>query len=161
MKIDFSIPENFLSLIKKDQEITVTIDAFPKETFKGIVTGIDPKIDEKSHNLVIYATIENQRRQLRPGLFVKISLTLGQKTNILLIPEQAALPRQDGIYVYLVEQGVDQGKVKKIKVETGQRHNGKIEVLSGLKEGEIIIVGGQEKTDDEELVKIANDEEIQ
>jgi membrane fusion protein (multidrug efflux system) len=142
IEVDFSVPENTLSQLKNGQKITITVDAFPKDVFGGEVVAIDPVIDPNSRSAKLRAQIANPDFRLRPGQFAQLQLdTGGNRTDALLVPEQALMQDGNTRYVYTV---VD-GKAHRVEIKTGVRVPGKVQVIEGLKAGDVVITAGQTK----------------
>lgn len=144
LKAEFSIPERYLSEIKQGQRITLGADAFPGETFEGEIYAINPQIDPTARSIQVRAHVPNADRRLRPGLFVRIKVQLARHENAVMIPEQAIVPRGSDRFVYKV---VD-GKAVQVKVATGQRRVGEVEIVQGLQAGDVIVTAGQLKIHD-------------
>ena len=79
IKVDFPVPERALSAVEVGQAIEVTVDAWPGRTFEGEVYAIDPQIDAQGRSIAIRATIDNQERLLRPGLFAAVRLITARR----------------------------------------------------------------------------------
>lgn len=142
MEVDFSLPESELSRIAQGQPVTLQVDAYPGESFQGEVAAIDPVIDINSRSAKVRARIDNSDYKLRPGLFARVSLGTGaQGQTGLLIPEQALMQQGEERFVYTV---VD-GKAKRTVIQTGLRLPGRLQVVSGLNEGDMVITAGQAK----------------
>lgn len=141
LRVDFSLPETLLPKIKPGQPIEVTVDAYPDEIFAGKVTAIAPKSEVQGHSLEVRASLPNGQLKLRPGLFVRVKVSLGVKPNAVVIPEQAIWPIGQNKTVYVI---VD-GKAEQRIIKLGERRPGVVEVLSGLKVGEVIVTAGQMK----------------
>ncbi|TNJ32923.1 efflux RND transporter periplasmic adaptor subunit [Arenimonas terrae] len=142
MEVDFSLPESDLGLVATGQPVTVTVDAFPGETFEGKVSAIEPVIDINSRSAKLRASVVNPDYKLRPGLFARITLGVGDAgTTAILIPEQALLQEGETRFVYVVKDG----KAARANVTTGQRLPGRVAVVEGLKEGDQVITAGQGK----------------
>lgn len=142
IKVDFSVPEGALSRIATGQPIDVTVDAFPGETFAGKVVAIAPVIDPNSRSVQLRAEIPNPDGRLRPGQFAKLVLDTSEgAAKGLLVPEQALMQEGETRFVYTV---VD-GKAHKAVVQTGIRVPGKVQVVEGLKAGDVVITAGQAK----------------
>lgn len=142
MEVDFSLPESELANVKPGQTLTMTVDAYPGETFTGTLVAIDPVIDINSRSAKLRARIDNSDYRLRPGLFARIELGTGDANQTgLMIPEESLLQQGEERYVYRV---VD-GKAVRTVVQTGLRLPGRIQVLSGLSEGDQVISAGQSK----------------
>ncbi|HEY0660172.1 MAG TPA: efflux RND transporter periplasmic adaptor subunit [Lysobacter sp.] len=142
IKVDFSVPENALAQLKNGQKISITVDAFPGDVFGGQVVAIDPVIDPNSRSAKLRAQIANPDFRLRPGQFAQLQLdTGGNRTDALLVPEQALMQDGDQRFVWTV---VD-GKAKKAVIKTGVRVPGAFQVVEGLKAGDMVITAGQTK----------------
>jgi len=142
IEVDFSVPENALGQLRNGQKISITVDAFPGDTFGGVVTAIDPVIDPASRSAKLRAQIGNPDFRLRPGQFAQLQLdTGGNRTQALLVPEQALMQDGDQRFVWTV---VD-GKAKKAVIKTGVRVPGAFQVTEGLKAGDMVITAGQTK----------------
>ena len=79
IKVDFPVPERALSAVEVGQAIEVTVDAWPGRTFEGEVYAINPQIDAQGRSIAIRATIDNQERLLRPGLFAAVRLITARR----------------------------------------------------------------------------------
>lgn len=142
MEVDFSLPESSLASVAQGQAVTLRVDAFPADTFRGEVAAIDPVIDINSRSAKLRARVDNPDHKLRPGLFARVSIGTGEQGQTgLLIPEQALMQQGDERFVYTV---VD-GKAKRTVIQTGLRLPGRLQVTSGLDEGDQVITAGQAK----------------
>lgn len=141
LKADFRVPEVFMGKIRQGQEVAVSVDAYPGESFSGRIYAIEPAMDEQTRTVLLRAKIPNPGVRLKPGMFARVSLTLGVRQNALVIPEQALVPRGSDRFVFRV---VD-GKAALTKVELGLRRPGVVEVVSGLSPGDVIVTDGQQR----------------
>ena len=123
------------------QSISITVDAFPGETFGGKVVAIAPVIDPNSRSVQLRAQIANPDARLRPGQFAKLTLDTSTGGDAILVPEQALMQEGETRFVFTV---VD-GKAVRTEVTTGRRVPGKVQVLEGLQAGDVVIVAGQGK----------------
>jgi membrane fusion protein (multidrug efflux system) len=152
LRVDFSVPETLLPKVRPDLAIEIMVDAYPDEIFAGVVTAIAPKSDVQGHSLEVRASLPNKELKLRPGLFVRINVSLGVKPNAIVIPEQAVWPIGQDKTVFVV---VD-GKARQRVVRIGERQPGAVEVIEGLAVGEIIVIAGQMKLHDGAAVRSVN-----
>ncbi|WP_460823780.1 efflux RND transporter periplasmic adaptor subunit [Lysobacter olei] len=142
IEVDFSVPETALTQLRNGQKINITVDAFAGDAFGGQVVAIDPVIDPNSRSAKLRAQIPNPDFRLRPGQFAKLQLDTGTgNAQALMVPEQALMQDGDTRFVYIV---VD-GKAKKTTVRTGTRTPGLVQVVEGLKAGDVVITAGQAK----------------
>ena len=144
LKVDFRVPENFLKQVKVGQSVEVTLDALPGKTYEGKVFALDPLVDAAGRAVVIRAQVRNQDTTMRPGMFARVSLITSQDRNALVLPEEALVPQGSDQFVYRV----DGSKAVRVKVETGQRRDGKVEILGGLGKGDVVVTAGQIKLRD-------------
>ncbi len=144
IKVDFRIPEVYVGALRPDQDVSVRVDAFPNQSFKGRIYALEPGIDEKSRTLLVRARIPNKDRRLRPGMFARVVLSLGTRDAVIVVPDQAIVPRGDSAFVYRV---VD-GKAALTPVTTGARGPGEVEIVKGLSPQDTVVVDGQIKLQD-------------
>ncbi len=149
LRVDFSIPETLLAAVNAGQTVTVSVGAYPGESFSGIVSAISPQIDVAGHNVVLRATLPNPDLKLRPGLFARVSVTLNVNPDALLVPEEAIWPIGNDKTVFVIAEGKAVQKV----VQIGQRQDGMVEVVSGLNADDELITAGQMKIFDGAAVK--------
>lgn len=155
IKVDFRIPERYLSSLSTGQLIRVHVDAFPGRSFDGEVYAIDPQIDPAGRSIAIRAYIDNPDLVLRPGLFARVRLIVAERPDAMVVPEQAIVPRGDQRYVFRV---VD-GKAALTEVSIGQRRGGDVEIVAGLSEGDTVITAGQLKIRDGAPVAVLGEEQ--
>ena len=151
LKVDFRVPEIYLSQIRVGQSLQMTLDAVPGKTYEGKVFAINPLVDTAGRAVVIRAQVRNQDTTLRPGMFARVRLLTHDTQEALVVPEQAIVPQGDEWFVYRV---VD-GKAQRAKVEIGQRRDGKAEVMKGLRDGDVVVTAGQLKIRDGVPVQVA------
>jgi membrane fusion protein (multidrug efflux system) len=144
IKVDFRIPENYLSKVHSNQDISVRLDAFPGEEFKGRVYAVEPVVDEKTRTIAMRARIPNRGFKLKPGMFVRVAVTLENRPNAVIVPETAIWPQGRDSFVYRV---VD-GKAVLTKIEIGVRRPGEVEVLKGVGANDVVVTDGQMKLRD-------------
>ena len=110
----------------------------------------------QGHSLEVRASLPNKALKLRPGLFVSVSISLGVKSNAIVIPEQAIWPIGQNKTVYVVVDGKAQQRV----VRLGDRMPGAVEIAAGLEAGEIIVTAGQMRLYDGIAVRSVSDKPI-
>lgn len=151
LKVDFRLPERLFSQLRTGQRVEVVADALPNETFAGTVDAINPRIDANGRSLEVRAKLANRGTRLRPGMFVRVRVIVGERGDALVVPEQAIVPSGDEFFAYRV---VD-GKAQRVQVKTGVRRNGTVEVLQGLAAGDMVVVSGQQRlTRDGQAVRV-------
>lgn len=138
VKLDFAIPETFLSSLKPGLEIEAAASAYRGETFKGEVVAVDSRIDPVTRSVNVRAMLQNPELRLRPGMLMVVNL-VKDKRNAVVVPEGAVLPEGDQQFVFVV---TPESTIKKTPVKIGQRRMGIVEILSGLNEGDPIVRDG-------------------
>jgi len=149
IKLDFTVPENYLATVKEGQQVEASSSAYLDQVFRGRVSSIATRVDPVSRSVTVRALIDNQARQLKPGMFMSVHLTRSQG-NAMLIPEQALLPESDRQYVYVVDGNI----ASKTLVTIGRRKPGMVEVQQGLKVGDVVVIEGGEKLSDGATVNV-------
>jgi membrane fusion protein, multidrug efflux system len=141
LTVDFKIPEIYLKAVKPEQLLYLKLDGFMDEVFSGKVTAIDPALDARLHSLSVRGTLDNPDNKLRPGLFSKIELVINHRENALLVPESAIQFSENGPFLYKIEDST----AHVVKVKTGIRQTGWVEILEGISKDEQIVISGQNR----------------
>lgn len=143
IKLNCTIPETSLFLVKEGLPVVASTPALPGRTFRGQVTDLDSRVDPVTRSITIRARIPNPDRALLPGMFMTVTLQ-GEVVPALLVPEAAIVPEQGSTFVFVVENGL----VERRQVLTGRRRPGEVEITSGLEEGERVVVAGTQNVHD-------------
>jgi RND family efflux transporter MFP subunit len=143
VKIKLNIQEQYFSAIKLGMAATIKLDVLPGREFQGKVNLIYPTVDDVSHTVTTEIVWNNDRLELRPGMFARVVLNFGDRSRVV-VPDKAVIkqPGTDDRYVYVAKN--DQ-TVAYTKVLLGQRLGDRYEVLSGLNDGDRVIVAGISK----------------
>ncbi len=144
VKLDFRVPEIYLGRVRPGQEVSMRVDAYPDEVFSGSIYAVEPAVEESSRTVLARARMPNLEVKLRPGMFARVGLVLGERANALMIPEQAIVPRGRENFVFRV---VD-GKAALTEVKTGHRAPGEVEIVGGLSASDVVVTEGQLKLQD-------------
>jgi membrane fusion protein (multidrug efflux system) len=150
IKLDFSVPEKFLSSLRRGLAVRATAPAFPGRNFSGTVSGIDSRVDVNTRSVTVRALLSNEDGALKPGMFLNVSLANDERPA-LVIPEEALTPEAERQYVYVV----DGNKAERREVQIGMRRPGFVEVVSGLNAGEQVVIEGTQKVRDGGEVRVA------
>lgn len=155
LKAEVSISEKYFPLMHTGMDAMVTTDTYPGKTFPGKVMRIHPTIDQTTRSFTIEIKISNQGEMLRPGMFSRVSMEMGEEIA-LVVPSVAVLKLQGSNerYVFMEENGV----ARRITVTIGKRFDDKIEIISDkLKEGNRLIITGQARLVDGDKVLVSNE----
>lgn len=151
LKVDFRIPEVYVSQLRAGQALDVSLDAQPGRTFSGQVYAVNPLVDAAGRSVVVRAVVRNPDTALHPGMFARVRLITRDVKDALVVPEEAIVPQGDEQFAFRV---VD-GRAQRVKVEVGQRREGRAEILKGLDRDDIVVTAGQLKIRDGLPLKVA------
>ena len=131
--------EKDIAAIRQGQQVTLTVNAYPGETFTGRITYLSDVLDPQSRTAKVRCEVANPRGLLKLEMFATIQVPTGVQRETLMIPA-AAVQQVDKESVVFVK--VDENKFEKREVELGAQSGGWVEVLDGLKEGEKVVTAG-------------------
>ena len=159
--IDLYSPQQSIADIKIGQPVKVQADSFPGKYFTGKITTIQPDVDTNTSNIQVEATVTNPKFELLPGMFSAVAVAVGQPQRFLTLPQSAITFNPYGDIVFIVSEGKDKkGKldytVKQRFITTGDTRGDQIQILSGLKEGDVIVSSGQLKLQNGSRIVINN-----
>ncbi len=145
--VDFRLPERFQSKIRPGQKAQLNVDALPGRPFTALVQAVDPLIDANGRSVGIRGCIDNRQRQLRPGMFARVSTTFGVREQALTVPEEAIVPQGGRAFVVKVVPGEKPDTLvsQRVAVRTGVRQPGKVEITEGLEEGDTVVTAGHQR----------------
>lgn len=152
IRLDFKVPEKYIRDVGPGQIAEVKVDGFPKDIFQFIVTAVNSKVDEQSHSLSVRASNGNEENLLKAGLFCRVSLIIGDKHDAKLIPETSLSRTGEAEFVWTITKG----KAARTRVVSGTRENGQVEIVSGLRNGHVVVTSGQMALAEGTKVKITN-----
>ena len=152
LKLDFRLPELYLDRVRPGQALELSSDVLPGEIHTATVEAIDPLVDAQGRAVRLRASLVNPDMRLRPGVFARVRLILAERAEVPVVPEAALVPAPGNTqFVYRVEDG----KVQRVSVTTGQRRDAMVEVVDGLAPGAVVVTAGQLKLRDGAAVKVA------
>ena len=143
MKIDFDVPETFLTVLAPGLEVVATSVAYPGRSFTGEVASIDSRVDPVSRAVTVRAQLPNPEGLLKQGMFVNVRVAREAKPTVV-VPEQAIVPERGKVFVFTVADDV----ATKREVTTARRRPGETEIVAGLAAGERVVVEGTQKVRD-------------
>jgi membrane fusion protein (multidrug efflux system) len=149
IKLDFTIPETFLSVVTPGLEIAARSVAYPDASFGGRVSSVDSRVDPATRSVTVRALLPNPQGLLKPGMFLTVRLSRGA-VDALIVPEQALVPEQGDVFVFVVADGVAEKRLVRI----GQRRVGDVQIVDGLAEGELVVTEGTQKLRDGAPVRL-------
>lgn len=138
MRLDFSVPETYISRVGLGAVITARTLAYANRSFEGKVAAVDTRIDPITRSAKLTAVIENLDFALKPGMFMNVALQIATRENAVLAPEESIVAEGPRQIAFLVKDG----KIERRVVTIGQRQDSKVEITEGLAVGDVIVVRG-------------------
>ena len=180
--VDFTVPQSQLDQMRVDGNVEVSADAFPGKVFNGKVSATDPKVDLSTRNAGVEATVANPNELLVPGMFAKVAVDSGEQQRYLTLPQTSVAYAPYGDTVFVVHEGQppardangkpvpaapagknpQQGKggaphyVQQVIVKLGPTRGDQVAILSGIRQGDVIVTSGQLKLKNDTPVNINN-----
>jgi len=160
--LNFTVTEKDSGALQVGQIVRIKVDAWPGRTFDGKITTIEPQISTDTRNIRVQATIANPDNILKPGMFASTTVVLPDKPAVITVPETAVDYTLYGDSVFLIEEKkAEDGKTSLVAtrtfVQTGNRVDGRAEILKGLKPGDRVVALGQLKLQSGAAVTISTD----
>ncbi|MFM8799277.1 MAG: efflux RND transporter periplasmic adaptor subunit [Tagaea sp.] len=141
IKVDFSIPEQYLGVLRQGLAVNATTPAFAGRAFQGAVTAIDTRVDPATRAVRLNATFDNADGALKPGMFLNIGLAVATRENALIVPEDALVAEGARQFVFVVADG----RSLRREVKLGLRQQGVVEIAEGVAAADQIIVRGLQR----------------
>jgi membrane fusion protein, multidrug efflux system len=140
IKLLFTVPEKDVGRLKANQDVLLKVDAFPDQEFKGKISVIYPALEEKTRSLSVEALVPNPNGMLKPGLFAKVIVYTAEARQTVVVPITALLYEAEKVRVFVVEGE----RAKERQVKLGSKYGEVMEIMEGIKEGERVVVVGQQ-----------------
>lgn len=141
VKLYVGISEMDYTRVKKNDTVTLTADALPGKTFTGRIARIYPTIDAATHTFTAEVNVANRDRLLRPGMYARVTVNFGSNHSIV-VPDDCVVKQQgSGVRSVFVLQA--DNTVKEVVVTLGRHFGTEYEILSGVAEGDKVVVKGQ------------------
>lgn len=123
--------------IKNGMDVIIKADVYPEIEFSGKIKSISPVIDDKTHSILIKAILDNPNYLLKPGMFIRTNVIIGEDAETVLIPVDSIQPIQEKeAFAYIVKDNI----IFKVKIQTGKKYGENIEVIDGLKNGDVVAI---------------------
>ena len=141
VRVDFQVPDRFLSAVREGQALTATVDAWPDARFNGRVLRLDTRIDERTRALTARSEFTSSEGLLKPGMMLRVGVTQGVRTAMAL-PESAVAVQGDGASVFVAVQEGGRMTVLQRPVVAGLRQDGWVEILEGVTTADRVVADG-------------------
>jgi membrane fusion protein (multidrug efflux system) len=153
VRVDFQVPERYLSQIHEGQAITAEVDAYAGESIKGRIAKLDTRVDERTRAITARAEFPNPQHRLKPGMMVRVGVARGGRQS-LGVPESAVSVQGDSAFVYVLHPQGQHTTVEQRPVITGVRQDGMVELTDGVKAGDRIVADGLNKLQPGQPVRV-------
>lgn len=159
LRVNFSLDEQVSAGLATGQAVAVQVGAWPDETFPATITAIDPLIG-KSRTVQVQAQMANPQGKLRAGMYASIRVAQQNDVKVLTVPETAITYTAWGDTVFLAQEGDGGMTVKRVSITSGDRRNGRVDILRGLREGDLVVTSGQLKLSDGMAVQAVEEDTL-
>jgi membrane fusion protein (multidrug efflux system) len=153
MRVDFQVPEQFLSLTREGQPISAKVDAYPGETAHGRIARLDTRIDERTRSMTVRAEFPNPGLRLKPGMLMRVSISRGQR-QALAVPESAVSVQGDSAFVFVIRASGSRAVAEQRPIVTGLRQDNAVEVLDGVQAGDRVVADGLNKVQPGQPIRV-------
>ena len=148
--VDFRVPERFQGKLATGQLVKVELDALPGQVFQAKVQALDPLVDANGRSVAVRAVLPGVGSSpLRPGMFARTTTVFSVSDSALVVPEEAIVPQGGKQFVFVLDtEGEGEAKKqlsRKVEVKLGVRHNAQVQLVSGVKAGDTVVVAGQQR----------------
>jgi multidrug efflux pump subunit AcrA (membrane-fusion protein) len=154
LEIHSGVPERFAGVIREGISGTITLEAFPGETFAARVTRLAPQLDRSSRTLPVVLELETPDPRIRPGMFASLELITERREGVVTAPRSAVLEGRGEQFVYVVQSG---NVAQRRTVTLGLERDGIVEIRSGLAAGDQLVTRGQSFLTDGATVRITGE----
>ncbi|MDI6891036.1 MAG: efflux RND transporter periplasmic adaptor subunit [Thermodesulfovibrionales bacterium] len=151
LKLNFTVTEKDVGKLKKGQDVTFRVDAFPDKEFKGKVSIIYPSLEERTRTLQVEALVPNPDWLLKPSFFACVTLYTGPSRDTIVVPVTSLLYEAEKVKVFVVEGDI----AKEREIRLGSKYGELMEIVEGLKEGEMVVIVGQQNLSEGVKVNVA------
>lgn len=148
LRLRLEVPETFAANIRVGQAVTLKVDSFADQQFKGTIRRINPSVDEKNRSLVAEAEVKNDNARLRPGMFARAEIVSNRQGTALMVPEKAVVSLAGVNKVFVL----DGDRAAERQVKLGARDGSLIEIIEGVKIGDRIITTNADRLHDGAMV---------
>lgn len=160
--VDFLLPQQLIGGLAVGQPLELITDVYPGRSFEGKLTAINSEIDPVTRNIRLQGTLQNADGALRPGMFARVILTLGEAEEVVSVPATALIsaPYGDSVFVLeteTAEEGASRTVARQRFIRTGRARGDFVSVTQGVKPGETVVTAGAFKLRSGTPVEVNND----
>lgn len=144
IKIDFTIPQSYLSYIAIGDTTLINVNTYPNETFQGQVYAINAALSQDSRSIEMWASIPNEDQKLLPQMFANITLVVAHQVPVVVVPNSAVSYSDSGNSVFVIDKGI----ARREQITIGMTVGNQVGVTKGLKGGEQVVSSNTDQLDD-------------
>jgi RND family efflux transporter MFP subunit len=149
LRVELTVPEQAIAMIKVGQPVRLTVDAYPGEQFQATVRFVSPSVRVDQRALTVEAVAPNKDGRLKPGLFATALIQQNEPTPALTVPATSVETLSGTSRVYVVKDGKTEERI----VTLGEKVDRRIEVVTGLNDGELVVAEPRGRVTDGMLVR--------
>ncbi|PWS36326.1 efflux transporter periplasmic adaptor subunit [Falsiroseomonas bella] len=150
VRVEFSVPEIYVARVREGSAVTARAAAFGDRRFQGRVAVVDTRIDTTTRTVRVISEFDNADEALKPGLFMTVEIEMQRRDDALLVAEEALDPLGDRNFVYVIRDN----RARRVEVRLGQRLPGEVEILSGVRPGDAVVVRGLQRLRNDAPVRV-------
>lgn len=153
VRVDFDVPDRYLSVLRPGAPIVATPDAYPDQSFTGRIAQVDTRIDTATRAITARAEFANAGGRIKPGMMLRVNVEHGRR-SALAVPESAILNEGDQAFVYVVTPRGEGNVARRAPVTLGASEGGFVEVREGVKAGDKVVADGLNRLQDGQQVRL-------
>ncbi|WP_375754063.1 efflux RND transporter periplasmic adaptor subunit [Vibrio sp. HN007] len=160
MRLRFTVPQTDISRIYIGQEVDISVESYPEDTFKGSISAIEPAVDNQTGLVQVQADIPNNGGKLRSGMFARAEVILPTIKDQIVLPQTAITYTLYGDNVYVASEVEGVLRVQQHVVKIGERKEDIAHILDGVKAGDKVVTSGQIRLRNGAKVKVVESDAL-
>ena len=142
LQVTANVPERYVAVLKKGLKAEISVEAYPNVIFPAAVSRVSPVVDASTRTKEVILTFDTHDERINAGMFAKVKLYTEDYAGEVVMPSDALVQNGDEFFAYIVNSSGDSETVSKVKVEKGKSVDGYVQILSGVKAGDRVVVQG-------------------
>lgn len=142
LQVTANVPERYVAVLKKGLKAEVSVEAYPGVIFEATVSRVSPVVDATTRTKEVILTFDRHDERINAGMFAKVKLYTEDYSDAVVMPSDALVQNGDDFFAYIVNSSGDSETVSKVKVEKGKTVDGYVQILSGVKAGDKVVIQG-------------------
>lgn len=142
LQVTANVPERYVAVLKKGLKAEVSVEAYPDVIFAATVSRVSPVVDATTRTKEVILTFDRHDERINAGMFAKVKLYTEDYSGAVAMPSDALVQNGDDFFAYIVNSSGDSETVSKVKVEKGKTVDGYVQILSGVKAGDKVVIQG-------------------